>query len=488
MKKTLTLYFTLLAALSYGQNTGAHQPEAPPQNIGPFVRAMFVDCSNEIILDLVNHNALGKYDQLKDFIRTNFIGTIILQGLEQGVFGNSQQEAQLRYMLADLHTNFPDIKIGAYAGTPSAFSTSFVRVSDYIQRSCFPNIFASSARSADSLINASTSFQARKQKELMRFFLNAVSLSRCRSERASDKCRSAFDILYLDYPYWQTAGSISLADEKAEFEVFKNTLRLMQSLKCNYSCISSVEATFNPTDYYRLQGWTSTDQITEADPLIDKMMIPAYSSYLSPSTGYDNSCRLLHLLSDQFSTNGSRFYIGLSAKSLSYNYCNTAMIPEEHLGEYLDGTASINGNMYSIEKFYTDKLSDPNYFCGSCSCYAFNDNQYSSLNQTANRCIGSLWTSYTLMNDHAITRSLKETGTNQFSVSFNSHQLKVKAEIETEGKVTVYDMSGKECYSANVHIGIENEYTLPEIKAGLYIVEIKTLKENFHRLTPVLYR
>ncbi|MBL0104850.1 MAG: T9SS type A sorting domain-containing protein [Bacteroidetes bacterium] len=261
----------------------------------------------------------------------------------------------------------------------------------------------------------------------------------------------------------------------------------MQMLKCNFSCITSVESTFQPTDYYRLLGWTATDQITSADPLIDRMMIPAYSS--DPSNGFDISCRNAHLLSDRFTKNGTTFYIGLSAQSANYSYCNSSDIPQNHLGEYLDGSATTSGNMYSVEKNYVDKLNNPSYFCADCSCYSYNDNQYSTTNLPANRCTGSLWYTYTMLRDHSISRQIRNL--NPMTIvpdAIGRINVRIK-EDELLSSILLYDVSGRIIRKAENINQASFDLITEELSPGIYFLQaITTQNRKFNRSLPVPYR
>ncbi len=488
-KLTLLLLILLINLSLKAQNTGAHQHEPPPASNFPFTRGMYIDCSNDIISDIKNGNPLGLFADLKMYIRDNYIGYIALYGLDHSaVIGNPQLEPSLRYFLSNLRQNFPDIKIGAIGSSDGFFTGSaYLRVNDYFNRVCFPSNSVLRLSQVDSLVNRSSTPAELKRKELCRFFLRAASMSRSRHDRHSNRCEAAFDALYLDYPYWENAGTLPLADIQSEFEAYKSILKVMQLLKCSFSCITSVEAEFQPTDAYRLSGWTATDQITEADPLIDKMMIPAYSNSLNPGSGFDVACRNLHLLSDRFTKDGSAFYIGLSARSNSYNYCNSSDIPDDHLGAYLDGTNPVSGNLYSVENFFIDKLNNPLYFCSGCSCYSYNDNQYSTTSPASNRCSGSMWYSYGMMRTHNIT---KIRSSDEIVLSEMNSILHIELSSETTiVSARIIDCSGKIVRELKNNDSISLDIETAELAPGMYFLDV-TDSENrkFNRIMPVLYR
>ncbi|MEO8211020.1 MAG: T9SS type A sorting domain-containing protein [bacterium] len=95
----------------------------------------------------------------------------------------------------------------------------------------------------------------------------------------------------------------------------------------------------------------------------------------------------------------------MSAEANSFTFCNSTLISHNYLGDYLNGTVSPNGNLYSVEKILLKKFSDPNYFCSACSCYPFNGNHYSTGNIYGNELAGSMWTPYSMMKAHNLYRT-----------------------------------------------------------------------------------
>lgn len=43
--------------------------------------------------------------------------------------------------------------------------------------------------------------------------------------------------------------------------------------------------------------------------------------------------------------------------------------------------------------------------CAGCSCYSYNENQYSSGNPTANMCAGSMWFTYSMLKNNGLFRN-----------------------------------------------------------------------------------
>ena len=126
-KKFYTFIFSLIfltGSISNAQ-TLSHQSAPPPVNPGyPFLRGMYVDCADDIVIDIANQNPLGLEQDLLDYISHNYIGYIILCGLENSpVFGNAFLETALRTLISDARGISQSIQIGI-GGSESVGSTS----------------------------------------------------------------------------------------------------------------------------------------------------------------------------------------------------------------------------------------------------------------------------------------------------------------------------------------------------------------------------
>ena len=111
MKKTnIFLAFLLMAITLNAQVAQQHQP--PPSNNFPYTRGMFVDCTNEIVVDMKNGNPIGAFDELKTYIRENFIGYIALYDLDHNlIVGKPVLEMYLKQMITGLKFEFPQLRI-----------------------------------------------------------------------------------------------------------------------------------------------------------------------------------------------------------------------------------------------------------------------------------------------------------------------------------------------------------------------------------------
>lgn len=398
MPKLIIILLLQCAIAAYAQSGQPHVSEPPPPNPGyPFLRGMYVDCAGDIINDMASGNPLQLQQQLLDYIDHNFIGYIILCDLENaGVFGNTLLESTLKYLLFDLKSRLPGMKVGLLGNTSAFFSsTSFLKGEP--DRECLTSGSIQEAEAIKRLFRAETD----EENSIYKFFRDAARFNTVsRKSSHYGRCDATFDALVLESRYWDQTASLS--QMQSAFEVFKSALIFLQYLKCKYACIQSVDAEFLPNDLFRLQGWTAIDQITEADPLIDRVILPGYTDQ---SNGiFDMLCKTMHFLSDRFSRPGTALYVGLSAESPSYQYCNAITTPRSHLGDYLDGTTWPSGNMHSVEKNFLASFNDPAYMCMSCSCFPYADNHYGPTNKFANKLNGMLWRPYSMMQTNMLYR------------------------------------------------------------------------------------
>jgi hypothetical protein len=214
-------------------------------------------------------------------------------------------------------------------------------------------------------------------------------------------CNTGFDAFYVQYRFWEYTNS--LLDMQNEFKNLIDILYLLNGFKCLYNCTGFIDVEFSPTDIFKLQGWTSIDQITEIDPAADRLILPAFTNFADQV--FDISCLSLHYITDPFSRPGSRVFIELLAESPAFNYCNQVVTPQNYLGDYLNGSTFPSGNMYSVEKKLLDKLNDPAYYCTACHCYSFTNNHYTTSNKNGNIFYGTIWGPYSMMYDHQLYRN-----------------------------------------------------------------------------------
>jgi hypothetical protein len=459
MKNIIYPFIFLLIAITAdlrAQFTLPHQSQRPPVNPGyPFIRGMFIDCTGDILIDMLNGNALGLKKELNNFIRNNHITYIVLGGLEQGnVFGNISMEKALRRFLLNTRRQFPGIQIGI-SGTEENITgtTGYMSVQQFQGNACFPTGQLSGLQELNDAVNNTGVFSNNvKRSELCKFFLQAAAFGYNSSgAHQTQPCRSAFDALYLGYRYWNYNSS--LPDIQNEFNNYKTILSVMQFLKCNYPCIRNIDAEFLPSQQFTLQAWTAIDQIEQADPLIDRIMLPSFTN--KAENVFDIQCKMMHFFSDRFSKPHSRFFISASVESSSFSFCDNVSTPEDHLGNYLNGTVTPSGNMYSVEKMFLDKFNDPNYMCMTCSCRPYKENHYTGSNTDANELSGMMWGPYSMMKNHDLFRINPKTPT-----------IKPESAIES---IQVIDMNGRILKKYSNQDELKEDLSNNYYPAGVYI-------------------
>ena len=407
IKSFIVISFLVLWNLhSIAQLNQPHQPQSPPLNPGyPFTRGMFIDCADEIIKEISNGNTNKLQLELNNYIRKNYISYIVLCGLEHSnIFGNPLMEPALCSFISRTRTTFPGIQIGISGSDSEPFqSTGSLIAPQQFAENCFPSGSISNINNFNQALNdVGLNSINLKKSELCKFFFRAAQLGKnTKSSKFLPNCKTSFDAFYLEYRYWNHTSS--LADMQNEFSNYKTILSVMKILKCNYNCIKNIDAEFLPTEIYNSQAWTAIDQITEADPLADRLMIPAFNK--NASNVYDQICKILHFLSDRFSKPNSKIFIELNAESSIFHYCNSTTTPQNYLGDYLNGSVNPSGNMYSVEKMFLNKFNDVNYLCSYCSCKAYPDNHYSLLNPTGNSLLGTMWTPFSMLKEHSLYRN-----------------------------------------------------------------------------------
>lgn len=408
MKKKYFFLVTTFLLLQYlqlmGQQTLSHQNQSPPVNPGyAFTRGMNVDCADKILIDISNGNNL-KFLQLNEYIRKNFIKYIVLSGLEHSnIFGNPTMESVLKSFIYKVRITFPGIQIGI-SGSDSGYfqATGPVSVPTQFAANCFPKGTLNNYNNLNQALNDAGPFLINlKKSELCKFFYRASQFGiNAEASKNISACKTSFDAFYIEYRYWNR--TTSLAAMQNEFSNYKTILSVLQILKCSYGCVRNIDSEFLPTEIFNLQGWTAIDQITDADPLADRLIIPSFTSNAGGT--YDQVCKTLHFLSDRFSKPNSKIFIELNAESSSFNYCNSSQIPNNYLGDFLNGTVTPSGNMYSAEKMFLNKFNNIDYMCSLCSCRPYNDNHYNYSNTYGNSLVGVIWTPYTMLNDHSLFR------------------------------------------------------------------------------------
>lgn len=398
MKKLLSICLTLIMWSARAQTVLPHQPEHPPVNPhGTFMRSMVTDCTDDIVSDMINGNALGLKQDLFDYIATNYIEYVAMDGLSQ-TLGNSTAELFLRQLLYDLHSTFPGIQLGAIGSSAADFQSTLFKVNVDFKPACDQG-----AQSSNIYLDPKQTRLA----EVNQHLLLAASLPDRQKAAAEKKCMEGFDVLVLDDRFWQHYTDMS--DAQNLFRDYLSTLEFMKKLKCSYGCIKFIDAIFLPITEYGSLGWTATDQITAVDPLAERIILPAFTN--NAGRVYETVCWYFHLFTDRFTKDRSRIFIGCSAESLRFTLC-IGTTGNDHLGDFLDQT----GNMYSVEKIMVDQLNDPTYTCSYCSCNTNATNQYSITNRKGNELMGSMWFYYSIVKTNRLYRSPQESGRNPIKV------------------------------------------------------------------------
>ena len=485
------LYFLLIAFIlnSYSAfSQQAHQHQAPPTNNGSFTRGMFVDCMNEIITDVRNGNPLAQYDQLKTYINDNYISFIELSDLDHNkVIGNPTLEKTFRKILLDLKNTFPNLKIGV-VGKEYDYqnATGRIKVSDYLSQNCQQNNGIYTIQQLDSFVNIYSNNDELQRSETLKFFMRLMKISSNFKLYSNTYTSPLIDFFYVDNPYWKDATTTPFSEIKTKFDLYCNTLQYLQIVKCMFPSII-IESEFQPTDLFWANGWTATDQIEKADQLIDRMMIPFYTDPYNSNTAFDVNCKLLHLLSDRFSKNASRYYVGFSAQSNSFSFCNSQNVPEEHLGKYLSGQINLSGNMYSVENQFLNMLNDATYFCTSCSCRTFDDNHFSPTSLTSNICDGAIWFTYSMLNRNDLYKSSDEKLENNLITEVVNGELSIYFKGNSAFTFHIYNLEGKTMFEDNKSQSSQliNLESLPE---GIYFITAITGGRQFSRIIPVHYK
>lgn len=399
MKTLLHLCFCLVYFSAKSQNVLPHQSERPPVNpYGSFTRSMVIDCSDDIISDLLNGSPQGRKQDLISYIGANYIGYIAMDGLYQ-TWGNTLRERCLKQLLRELHTTFPGIEIGAVGSLSADFRSMVFKIAVDYKPMCDHD-----AQSLGDYFN--TDFT--KLATVNQIFLFAATLSDRQKEDGNQPCYDGFDALLLDNRYWMNYAGMT--DAQTRFRDYISSLELMRKLKCSYGCIKYVDAVFLPVTEFRNIGWTETDQITEVDLLADRIILPAFTNNVG--NVYDGICRYFHLFTDRFTKNRSRIFIGCSAESQRFALCD-GNSGSDHLGDYLDQT----GNIYSAEQILVDQLNDASYSCTYCNCNTNATNQYTNTNRQGNELMGTMWFYYSVLKANSIYRIHQERRKDNIGVS-----------------------------------------------------------------------
>jgi hypothetical protein len=119
-----TCILLLFLVLSNTLISQSYEP-APHQQQHQLPRGAYVACVDDIVEDMAAGDN-QKYQELKQTIRRHNLNFLAFYGLHFIVDNNPQdnpEEAELRFILNDLHQRFPDLRIGAVGGgrsNPSA--------------------------------------------------------------------------------------------------------------------------------------------------------------------------------------------------------------------------------------------------------------------------------------------------------------------------------------------------------------------------------
>ena len=128
-----------------------------------------------------------------------------------------------------------------------------------------------------------------------------------------------------------------------EFSNYKTILSVLQILKCNYGCFRFIDTEFLPTEIFNNQAWTAIDQITEVDPLADRLIIPSFTNNASGTYDSDiahHSCMShCHIMWTSFGLsichhNCMKYYCARSRFILRILACSNTVLSHRFLGFY----------------------------------------------------------------------------------------------------------------------------------------------------------
>jgi hypothetical protein len=386
-----------------------------------------------------------------------------------------------------MRTWFPNIQIGAIASSDPFFTrTNPLLVDDHL-RFCFRyGIQDRTINDWNELLNSTVDINARRQGEMLKSLVRLAAFSgedeKPESTNAiiSERCSRGFDFLYVEVEYWSTIQFPDpILDQLPAYENFKNCLNLAQLLKCKYTCLRSIDAEFNPSSFI---GVSKFQQIQECDFLIDRPTIPSYVRPQNAGLTFDWKCDTYRLMADPSTKKHSKIFVQLSAEKIGFVDCHTNIGGNDFLGAYLDGSATPNGNMYSVEKDFVSKLEDQSYVCPNCNCTTFRDNHFYASAQDANEIVGSVWFAYSFMNTYNLLRKQKDDQNNVLSsqslivspipssdwinISLSDENIEIK-------NISVYDGISHTAISLEKPV---KDYKLDvnQFENGAYILKIQT--------------
>lgn len=491
MKKLLILPLYLCTLIAFAQNTAPHTHEGPPArwqtSYGDFLRGMYVDCADEIITDIINGNQNNLAADLITFIGDNKIGYIDLYSIDNSsMLGDPAVVPVIRNFIYQLRSNFPTLQIGVIGSSSSFFTqTDALKASDYFGLVCYPGSSFKSVQEIDDFLNPfNPSDRELKRSEMAKFFVRTAALEGEQEgyhvDGFSDKCVSTFDVLYLEWEYWRNDWYPQDQDKANAFDDMLLILDVMNNFQCTYTCNKYIDAEFNPLD---LPGYyTVYDQVRKADFAIDRPTIPSYIQPDKWDQAFDWKCQVYHDFAEYNTKNHSRLFVQLSAESSSWNTCHSQSITQGYLGDYLNGTTADQGNMYTVEKAFVDRLDDPNFQCGNCTCNTFNDNHYTAgWHPHENIFMGSIWFTYSHMKAHNLFKEASKDGLegsehDDYIVNYGSDYLTFNLKNQSAiTKIDVYDALGKLCFST-----ASNSISKSNLPAGMVLLTIQTADSRIH--------
>ncbi|MEN9522680.1 MAG: Secretion system C-terminal sorting domain [Bacteroidota bacterium] len=480
------------------QNTAAHTVQAPPAT--SFTRGVFVDCANEIIVDMSAGNQTKK-NNLIAYLNQNSIKYIALFKLDNNnVIGNATLEPFLRTFIGDVRAAVPGIQIGAIGSSKTFFQQSpFLNVSSYLSNLCDPNPnnTMKSISQINGIVNPTNPTPAQIQKaELFKFFLKAGKFTVDTTPGFAaippdQRCNRAFDFIYAEIEYWTASTG---AQKNQQYNDLKDCLSIMQQIKCLYTCIKNVDCEFNPSlfSYTNSSGSlvtvTRLNQIVGVDALADRVTIPSYVTRNNAALTFEWKCDTYKEFADPSTKKRSKIFVQPSSEKIGWTNCDPQIGSVDFLGPYLNGDAGgPTGNMYSVELPFYNKYQNPGFVCPNCNCSTYTANHYSSTNQNGNEILGAVWFTYTIMQSHNITRMAAIDGSHESDNEVNvypnifSNQTEVRSSISKLQEVVVFDINGKQLMRTSVDGLAQNlQLDFSNIPSGTYIIQATDIDHKIY--------
>lgn len=259
-------------------------------------RGAYVACVDDIVADMAAGDPT-RYQELKQTISRHNLNFLAFYGLHVVVDNHPQdnaQEAQLRFMLNDLHQRFPKLKIGAVGGGRSNPSAGKVNAQEFESLQTDAFLFRSlsdeacpqeapgvmNAYKLQSLMNPlNPTVNEQYQSEVIKFFARiatnfgfAAPASRGISgQSGKTQSKDYFDHLVLEDEWWWRHGSLrlNLDDHLSLLRAMRTILHLSHACEAKVITYESIQRD--------ITGISSMDvQALEISALSDRVLVTHY--------------------------------------------------------------------------------------------------------------------------------------------------------------------------------------------------------------------